>query len=64
MSAATSPVHDYRLDPTPYRALQSEQGVFTSPPYSGEIKEKWRIKNEAVAKRSAESVYAAFEKYR
>jgi len=56
--------HDYRLDPTPYKALHAEQGVFNTPPYSNEIKGLWRYADEATAKKSAEEVFATFEKYR
>ena len=62
--APSSPTHDFRLDPTPYRALLTEQGVFTTPPYSGEIKHLWRIKDAAAAQTSAEAIFALFERYR
>jgi len=64
MSTKIARTHDFRLDPSPYRALHSEQGVFKTPPYSTEIRDVWRIKDEAIARKSAESIFASFEKYR
>jgi hypothetical protein len=55
--------HDYRLDPIPYPALKTEQGVFTTPPYSGEIKGAWRFKDEAAAKESSEVIWGMFRSY-
>jgi hypothetical protein len=54
--------------PTPfgsdYRALHTEQGVFTTPPYSEAIKDKWRFQDEAIATKSAKAIYAMFEVFR
>jgi hypothetical protein len=55
--------HDYRADPRPYPALKTEQGVFTTPPYSGEIKGLWRFKDEASSRESAEAIWAKFTAY-
>ena len=56
--------HDYRADPRPFPALKTEQGVFTTPPYSAEIKGLWRFKDEAAARESAESIWQKFGGYR
>jgi hypothetical protein len=56
--------HDYRADSNPFPALKTEQGVFTTPPYSAEIKGLWRFKDEATARESAEAIWARFEEYR
>jgi hypothetical protein len=50
--------------PETYRALKTEQGVFMTPPYSTEIKEHWRFKDEAEAKRSSEIIWQMFQDYR
>jgi hypothetical protein len=52
--------------PTPktYRALKTEQAVFTTPPYSGELKGLWKFKDEDTARQSAESLWERFEVYR
>ncbi len=63
-STVTTPNHDYRLDPSPYRALHTEQGVFTTPPYSAELKGMWGFKDVAKARASAGGAYAAFGRYR
>lgn len=47
-----------------YRALKTEQGVFTTPVYSAAIKPHWRIKDEATARRSAQAIWGLFESYR
>lgn len=56
--------HDYRADPAPYPALKTEQGVFTTPPYSAEIKPLWRFKDEDAAKHSAEEIWRLWEGYK
>ncbi len=50
--------------PFPYPALKTEQGVFTTPPYSGEIKGFWRFKDEQAARESSGEIWGLFEKYR
>ncbi|KAI9638095.1 uncharacterized protein MKK02DRAFT_14696, partial [Dioszegia hungarica] len=40
-----------------------EQGVFTTPPYSGEIKGAWRFKDEAAARESSEVIWGMFRSY-
>jgi hypothetical protein len=37
--------------------------VFTTPPYSGEIKGAWRFKDEAAAKESSEVIWGMFRSY-
>ena len=53
-----------KLTPKTYRALKTEQGVFTTPPYSGELKGLWKFKDEDTARQSAESLWERFEGYR
>jgi hypothetical protein len=53
-----------KLTPKTYRALKTEQGVFTTPPYSGELKGLWKFKDEDTARQSAESLWERFEVYR
>jgi hypothetical protein len=53
-----------KLTPTTYRALKTEQGVFTTPPYSGELKGLWKFKDEDTARESAELLWERFEGYR
>ena len=53
-----------KLTPHTYRALKTEQGVFTTPPYSGELKGLWKFKAEETARESAESLWERFEGYR
>jgi len=53
-----------KLNPRTYRALKTEQGVFTTPPYSGELKGLWKFKDEDTARQSAESLWERFEGYR
>lgn len=59
-----SATHDYRTDPAPYPALKTEQGVFTTPPYSAEIKPLWRFKDENAATQSAEEIWRLWEGYK
>jgi hypothetical protein len=59
-SSSSSP----KLTPKTYRALKTEQGVFTTPPYSGELKGLWKFKDEDIARQSAESLWERFEVYR
>ena len=56
--------HDYRTDPNPFPALKTEQGVFTTPPFSAEIKDLWRFKDEDAAKESAKAIWDRFERYK
>lgn len=56
--------HDYRENPLPYPALKTEQGVFTTPPYSATLKGLWRFKDEESARESAGRLWERFERYR
>jgi hypothetical protein len=38
--------------------------VFTTPPYSAEIKGLWRFKDDAAARESAEAIWQKFGGYR
>lgn len=51
------------LTPTTYRALKTEQGVFTTPPYSANLKDLWKFKDAPTASRSAEALWERFEGY-
>jgi hypothetical protein len=55
---------DYSAHPELYRVLRGELNVFKTNPYSAEMKELWRFKDEAVALKSAEELYARFQAYR
>jgi hypothetical protein len=63
-ASASSSSSSSKLDPTTYRALKTEQGVFTTPPYSAQLKHLWKFKNEEIARESAESLWKRFEGYR
>jgi hypothetical protein len=62
--SASSSGSSSKLNPTTYRALKTEQGVFTTPPYSAQLKHLWKFKDEQVARESAESLWERFEGYR
>ncbi|ORY27188.1 hypothetical protein BCR39DRAFT_448156, partial [Naematelia encephala] len=47
-----------------YKALKTEQGVFTTPPYSAAIKPLWRFADEAAAIKSSEAIWERFIEYR
>ncbi|WWC69417.1 uncharacterized protein I206_103356 [Kwoniella pini CBS 10737] len=51
-------------DPSTYAATKNEVGVFTTTGYSDDIKPLWRFKNAEEAKKSAESIWERFERYR
>ena len=63
-SASNAIASSSTLTPKTYRALKTEQGVFTTPPYSGELKGLWKFKDEDTARQSAESLWERFEGYR
>ncbi|WP_187262453.1 DUF4385 domain-containing protein [Pontibacter beigongshangensis] len=54
---------DFRKQPELYRIGVGEQGVLLVQPYKSEILPHWKFKTEAVAKESAEKIYALFENY-
>ena len=63
-SSASKVKTEGSVDQRSYRALKTEQGVFTTPPYSGSIKPLWRFKDEASARESAAAIWERFESYR
>jgi hypothetical protein len=52
------------LTPTSYKALKTEQGVFTTPPYSANLKNLWKFKDADTASKSSEALWEKFEGYR
>ncbi|WP_114782759.1 DUF4385 domain-containing protein [Botryobacter ruber] len=54
---------DFRKHPELYRIGVGEQGVLLVQPYKSELLPHWRFKTEAVAKASAEKIFALFEEY-
>ncbi|MPR32368.1 DUF4385 domain-containing protein [Salmonirosea aquatica] len=54
---------DFRKHPELYRIGVGEQGVLLVQPYKSEILPYWKFKTEAVARESAEKIYAIFEQY-
>ncbi len=55
---------NFREQPHLYRVGKGEQGVLLVEPYKSEILPYWRFKTEAVARESAESIYALFLDYK
>src|SRR6201989_157889 len=55
---------DLRKHPELYRTGIGEQGVLLVEPYKGEILPYWRFKTPAIAKESAEKIYALFLQYK
>lgn len=53
-----------KLTPWTYRALKTEQGVFTTPPYSGDLKELWKFKDAPTAQTSAKALWERFQSYK
>lgn len=54
---------DFRARPDLYRIGIGEQGVLLVEPYKSELLPHWRFRTEAVARTSAEKLYALFEEY-
>ncbi len=54
---------DFRQHPELYRIGVGEQGVLLVQPYKSELLPHWRFKTEAIARASAEKLYAMFEGY-
>jgi hypothetical protein len=50
--------------PQTYKALRNEVGVFTTPPYSDDIKGLWRFKDEESARTSSEEIWGKFLEYK
>ena len=55
---------DLRRHPELYRTGKGEQGVLLVEPYKSELLPHWKFKTLALAKSSAETIYALFEGYR
>jgi hypothetical protein len=55
---------DFREHPELYRVGVGEQGVLVVEPYKSEILPDWRFKTEAIARESADAIYAHFLKYK
>lgn len=55
---------DFRRHPERYQVGRGEQGVLMVQPYKDEILPHWRFRTVAVARQSAEAIYALFEAYR
>jgi hypothetical protein len=47
-----------------YSATRNEVGVFTTPPYSSDVKGCWKFKDKAAAGRSCGDIWHMFEVYR
>ncbi|MBK0403956.1 DUF4385 domain-containing protein [Adhaeribacter sp. BT258] len=54
---------DFRQHPELYRIGVGEQGVLLVQPYKAELLPHWKFRTEAIAKVSAEKIYALFENY-
>lgn len=54
---------DFRRHPELYRIGRGEQGVLLVEPYKSELLPYWRFRTEAIAKKSAATIYARFEAY-
>jgi hypothetical protein len=55
---------DFRAHPELYRVGRGEQGVLSVEPYKSEILPHWRFKTPAVARESADKIYALFVAYK
>jgi hypothetical protein len=55
---------DLRRHPELYRTGKGEQGVLLVEPYKSEILPHWKFKTPDLAKESAETIFAMFERYR
>lgn len=54
---------DFRQSPHLYRIGKGEQGVLLVEPYKSELLPLWKFKTVALARRSAEAIYAQFNRY-
>ena len=54
---------DFRQHPELYRIGRGEQGVLLVQPYKSELLPHWRFRTEAIARESAEKIFAMFEEY-
>jgi hypothetical protein len=55
---------DFRKHPELYRIGRGEQGVLMAEPYKSEILPHWRFRTPAIARASADAIYALFLSYR
>ncbi len=55
---------DFRKYPERYVIGRGEQGVLIAEPYKSEILPHWRFATSAIAKVSAETIYAKFLRYK
>ena len=55
---------DFRHHPELYQIGRGEQGVLLVEPYKSEILPHWRFKTPAIARKSANKIYAMFKKYK
>lgn len=55
---------DIRAHPELYQIGRGEQGVLLVEPYKSEILPHWRFKTPAIARKSANKIYAMFKKYK
>lgn len=55
---------DFRKNPELYRVGRGEQGVFHVQPYKSELLPHWRFKTPAIARASADALYAKYLAYR
>ncbi len=55
---------DLRLHPERYRVGRGEYGVFHAEPYKSELLPLWTIRDVAVARQSADALYARYRDYR
>jgi hypothetical protein len=54
---------DFRERPDLYRIGKGEQGVLIAEPYKSEILPHWRFRTPEIARESADTIYAMFERY-
>lgn len=63
-SSSNTPDSSTALNPRTYRALKTEQGVFTTPPYSGDLKGLWKFKDAEAARESSAALWERFVMFR
>ena len=55
---------NFREEPDKYRIGRGEQGIFKVEPYKSELLPHWAFKTPAIARESAEKIYAMYEDYK
>ncbi len=55
---------NFRIHPEYYRVGRGEEGVLLVEPYKSEILPHWRFKTRPIAKRSADSIFKLFLRYK